>query len=107
MAPKKKPTGWASVDGVRYETVLDPCMTQRFPGNPIVKALLDAATQGQVLDLNEIHRRACYSTKDLHELYRLIGYSVDGFADVFPDAKVGSSIWPKKKGTQFGYKARV
>ena len=87
---------WAEVDGVRYKTeIIDGI--QRFPENPIIRDLLSAASDraNPGLDLNEIARRG-YRDQDRQELYRLIGYSVCGFADAFPDAKVDSSCWKKE-----------
>lgn len=52
----------------------------RFKKNRIVRDLLDFASE-HGLDLNEIARRE-YSGDDLSQLSQLIGYSVDGYADL-------------------------
>lgn len=57
----------------------------RFKGNLIVSDLLDAASAGRKMDLNAIwpHVGGMYSLDDAQEFYQLIGYSVDGYAEVF------------------------
>lgn len=88
----------ATVNGHVFPTVLvkGTSRVQRFRANKVVRDLLDAATEGRKLDLNEIWitaQKGSYSRDEMHELYRLIGYSVCGFAEVFPGDRVGSSMW--------------
>lgn len=91
--PKTK--GWATVNGVKYDTVLVGGV-QRFRANRIVRDLVNAACEGKKLDLNEIALRAArggYSKAEMQELYRLMGYSVCGFSEVFESDKIDSSLW--------------
>lgn len=63
------------VDGVR-----------RFKGNPIVRRLLDYATEAGAYNLNRIHMdldRGDYSFEDVKEFYQLLGYSTSGYAEIF------------------------
>lgn len=88
---RKSDGSWCSINGDVFPTVrLDegnaPYKTQRFVKNRIVRDLLDAASEGHKLDLNEIalrHAYHKYTRDELMELYRLIGYSVDGFCEIF------------------------
>lgn len=57
----------------------------RFRANPIVRDLLDAASKGERLDLNEIWLRRSfrrYTQRDMRQFYQLIGYSVSGYGDM-------------------------
>lgn len=93
---RPKPDGhYARINRKRYPTVMVG-KVQRFQVNRIIRDLLDAAREGRKLDLNDIAVRAGnggYCKEEMHELYRLIGYSVCGFADVFVDDSVGSDLW--------------
>lgn len=92
---RPKPKGYATINRKRFPTVLVD-KVQRFPANRIIRDLVDAARDGLKLDLNEIAIRAAkgmYSKEEMHELYRLIGYSVCGFSEVFEDDRIGSSMW--------------
>ena len=53
----------------------------RFRKNAIVSALLDHASEGRKLDLNDIARMG-FSVADQMQLAQLIGYSVSGFGDL-------------------------
>jgi hypothetical protein len=53
----------------------------RFRGNAIVRALLDAATEGRRMDLNDIARMH-FSDEDRRQLAQLIGYSVCGYHEL-------------------------
>jgi len=63
---------------------------ERFRRNRIINDLVDAARVGKVgRNLSQITvavDRGTYTHEERAELYRLIGYSIDGFADVFPEA---------------------
>lgn len=54
-----------------------------------VVRLLNAATNGQKLDLNLLWmRRDLYSLDEFQELYQLIGYSISGYEEIFDDARL-------------------
>lgn len=65
----------------------------RFKENPIVRALLDAATQAGVMDLNKI---ACmdFTDEDRAQFAQLIGYSVGGYDELHYTA--GRRSGPRK-----------
>lgn len=63
----------------------------RFKGNGIVRELVDAAQSGRKYDLNQIAYDVAsgkFSHADKQELYQLIGYSLSGYADIFPSSKL-------------------
>lgn len=94
----KSDGSYATINRKRYPTVMVD-KVQRFPENRIIRDLVDAVRDGQKLDFNEIARRADqgkYCKAEMHELYRLIGYSVCGFSEVFETDSVGSSMWDKE-----------
>ena len=59
----------------------------RFKPNRIVCDLLDWCRDHRGLDLNEIAVRTGtrYTQAERQEFYQLIGYSVDGYQDIFDD----------------------
>lgn len=72
-----------------------------FQQNRIVRAFLDAAQKGRKLDLNEIWERAmagAYCKEEMLEFYRLIGYPLSGYAEIFSPEKLESSVWCDKCG---------
>lgn len=90
------------INGKDYPTVVDAQGVERFVANPIIRDLLDFSSErshdpalsGLIIDgrkqtrydLNEIwlqHGCGRYTLEQMHELYRLIGYSVCGFGDSF------------------------
>lgn len=96
---RPKANGWAKINGVKYDTVLVD-KVQRFQENRIIRDLVDAAKDGKKLNLNDIAVRAAqgaYCKAEMHELHRLIGYSVCGFSEVFEDDKIDSSMWKPTK----------
>lgn len=87
------------VSGKKHETILDEHGVQRFRINRIIADLLDVATEGGKLDLNEIHRRVwqgLYTQEERRELYRLIGYSVCGYAEIFETDTIRNPLWEEK-----------
>ena len=75
------------VDGVPYEAIVDEQGTLRFMRNKIVDNLVGQwKTLDDVIDLNTIwvdFQESKYTLDEMMELYRLIGYSVFGFWEVF------------------------
>lgn len=73
----------------RQRIIIDPEGIARFKGNEVVDFLLDQAKRGRRCDLNDLFARFNQSDShlvaDLRQLYRLIGYSVSGYGDVFPE----------------------
>ena len=61
--------------------VFDPHGVVRFKANPLVKALLEAASEGRHLTMNDL---ACmgFSKEDRAQFAQLIGYSVAGYGDL-------------------------
>ena len=67
----------------------------RYRRNRIVNDLLDAASRGERLTLNSIwaaHHTGRYTAAEMGELYRLTGVSLQGFATVFGDGRVGVNL---------------
>lgn len=91
------------INGDTYPTIIDEHGTQRFPKNRIVEDLLKETNHGNAgryLDLNEIWQRSRgvsgYTADEIKEFYRLIGISICGYADVFPDDKIKNPMWAKE-----------
>lgn len=74
----------------RVVVAADGCI--RFKANPYVRFLYDEAAAGRVCSLNELIRKGHeekWPRSELRQLYRLMGYSVSGYGDVFPrDSKL-------------------
>ena len=86
------------VRGKRRRTVIDEHGVQRFPANRIVRDLVDAARDGRRVDLNDIARRhqsGSYSTAEMRQLYRLMGYSISGYAELsaFEHDEILNPLW--------------
>lgn len=90
---------WAEVGGKRYILTLDRGSgTHRFPKNPIVRDMMDAARVGRKFDLNDVaekHGMGDYTTKELLEFYMLIGYTIGGLAELsfFQGYKMSTCEW--------------
>ena len=64
----------------------------RFLENRVVRHLLDEASQGHKCDLNQLwylcgcmHR---FTQAEMREFYQLIGYSTDGYGEIFTSDEV-------------------
>ena len=94
---RPKPDGhFATINRKKFPTVTRDDKVQRFPENRIIRDLLDTARNGLKLDLNEIVIRASkgiYCKEEMHEFYRLLGYSVHGFEEIFEDDNISSDLW--------------
>jgi len=67
-----------------------------FQQNRIVRALLDAASHGKKLDLNDIWGSAgqgAYCKDEMLEFYRLIGYTMSGYGEIFGHEKLNCTMW--------------
>ena len=88
---------WAKVRGKRYALDLDPgSRAHRFPGNRIVRDVLDAATEGRKFNLNNIagkHGAGDYTLDEIVEFYTLIGYSTNGLGEIFTRIKIETCEW--------------
>ena len=88
---------WAELRGKRYPLELDPGNRKhRFKANRIVRDLLDAAQEGKKFGLTEIAQKQGageYTLDEILELYRLIGYSTCGLAEVFERVKIETCEW--------------
>lgn len=81
------------IDGHPFQTVLDENGRQRFPANPIVRTLLDTGK----LSLNDIwamHDSGMFSRRHMMTFYMDLGYTVDGFAELFSKAEIVNPLWP-------------
>ena len=79
------------INGVLRRTVIDRDGRQRFPTNQVVRHLLEVGR----LDLNQIsvmEQNGQFPRKDVQQLYRLIGVSVDLFGTRFPNAKIDAPV---------------
>ena len=79
------------VNGKEYETEMVG-EVQRFKGNRIIQTLLTTSS----LDMNKIaefHQIGLFTDEEKRELYRLIGYSVCGYSEIFEDDKIENPMW--------------
>lgn len=86
---------YATINRKRHPTVIIQ-KDQHFQPNRIIHDLLEAVREGKKFGLGEIWDRArqgAYCKEEMHELYRLIGYSVKGFEEVFETDSIGSDLW--------------
>jgi len=67
-----------------------------FRPNRIVEDLLDAASKGVKFDLNAIWGQAfkgAYCKEEMLEFYRLIGYTMSGYSEIFAPEDLKCSVW--------------
>ena len=58
--------------------------SERYRKNKVISHLLDMATAGKKYDLTDLWNEAeKFKTEDMEEFYTLIGYSFQGFQEVF------------------------
>ena len=86
----------------KFPLVKDSAGTVRFRSQPVVRWLLERAESGTKTDMNDVCL-AGFEQDDLMEFYRLIGYSVAGFDEVFCEEldkleKAAREAARKKKG---------
>lgn len=80
------------VDGETFLTVIDEHGTQRFICDNILSYLSES---GQI-DLNQTaidYDNGIISKRDYMLLNMKIGYSVNGFSDIFPDLSIDNPMW--------------
>ena len=78
------------INGKPYETYMDEEGSQRFPQKPLMRWLADRVGMN---DIVEYYETGAFSLESLMQLYRDIGYSVDGFAGIFNAAKIENLKW--------------
>lgn len=66
--------------------VFDGHGTPRFKQNQIVKFMLDFMTQHR-MGLDTLRGVPGFSEQDFEQLYQLMGYSVDGYGEIFPHSE--------------------
>jgi len=101
--PKWKPAPSIKINGVEHATVYtedgDGNPVQRFPANRTVSALYDASAHH--VGMNRLwidQQEGRYTLDEMRELYRLIGYSICGYAEIFEDDEIENPVWEKAHG---------
>ena len=80
------------VNGNPVPTMIDEDGVQRFIANGVVVHLLDQ----KAIDLNLLMLDANagkFTLQDYQMFFMAMGYDIDGFVDMFPDAKVLNPLW--------------
>lgn len=83
------------VVGKEYPTI-KVGKVQRFIEDPLIRGLVDL----KIIDLNYLHelfvcKKIC-SRRRYMEFKMSLGYSVAGFASLFPYAKIENPVWEKR-----------
>ena len=84
-----------NMNGRVYITEIDGIGVQRFRKNRAVEKLLNLATQ-HGFGINQLsleQQNGTLTKAELQELYRLIGTSVDHYADVFHNQDIDNPLW--------------
>lgn len=86
------------VNGEEFCTIIDKNGIQRFRRIPEVAELCDA--EG-IVDLNQlaIHVKKARPTVSVNTrrwLYRAMGYSVNGYEEIFPTDKIENPLWEEE-----------
>lgn len=97
MSTKPKPGDvvWIKVNGVRRKTTIDAHGVQRFPCNMAIDWLVNRADFNELMlwvqnCAPEVEKRR---RRDLQRLFMQTGWSVTGFAETFPKAKIENPVW--------------
>jgi hypothetical protein len=103
--PKKKHI-IVKVNGIEHKTELISDV-QRFIENKAITSFIDAANDGIKRNLNDVwldYYKGLYTKEEMRELYRLMGYSVCGYDEIFgtsgmrtwkPADKIENPLWDK------------
>jgi len=90
----------ATVNGEVFPLILKPNEDGHprpaFRMNRVVRDLLDAVSAGKKYDLNDIWMRAGsgnYCKEEMLEFYRLIGYTMTGYSEIFEPEDLNCSLW--------------
>ena len=84
-----------NMNGRVYITEIDKSGVQRFRKNRAIERLLDLATQ-HGFGINQLsleQQNGTLTKAELQELYRLIGTSIDHYADMFHNQDIDNPLW--------------
>ena len=98
MTPKPGDVIKIKVGGVAYDTFIDDKGVQRFKKNSVLDYLVNTG----VINLNPLvimFASDRFTQRDYAEFNMMLGYSVDGFADLssFQDMEIENPLWNKDK----------
>lgn len=83
----------ARINGATVVTIIDDDGVQRLPVHTYLKDLVDCGA----IDLNRlavaVRRDGTCSVDAQRWLYQHIGYSLCGYAEIFPDDEIDNEIW--------------
>ena len=83
-----KPGPAVTINGVVHKTIIDEHGTQRFPSNAAIRWIFN-----HTMVLNDLRANYPQVDDDLRELYRLMGYSICGYEEVFEDDVIENPLW--------------
>lgn len=81
-----------TINGLEYDTYIDERGIQCFPLNRVVSWLV-RIPESKINKIWDMANAGLFDKEELMELYILIGYSVSGFSEMFPDAKIENPLW--------------
>jgi len=84
------------INGKVIETTIDDDGIQRLPCRPLAQYLLNKSAL-TLNDLGEMVGFGMFPVDDLRWLYQNIGYSVSGYADIWPDDEIENPLGHEEK----------
>jgi len=72
-------------------TIIDD--VQRLPCNPVIKLLMDTHPYIDYNMLGHMPSMGDCSEDDRRFIYQNVGYSVCGYAEIFPEDEIENKIW--------------
>lgn len=81
------------VDNRLYSTIIDDNGIQRFIANNVLVYLLSNSPAVILNDIALEYQYGKITKQSYQEFHMLIGYSVCGFQDLWPDANIENSAW--------------
>jgi len=80
------------INGKSIETTVDKRGVQVLPNHRVIRALMENA-RVDLGKLMELVTQGCIPENDIRFIYQNIGYSVCGYADMFPGDEIENPLW--------------
>lgn len=81
------------INGEEIETLIDDNGTQRLPCNEQLVAFMSR----QYNWLSQMRQIVFMPKKACRKIYQNVGYSVSGYAEIFPKDEIENPVWDKKR----------
>lgn len=98
MKPKPGDKITIKVNGKKVKTIIDVYGTQRMPYNKVIAYLLHSHPSFDYEELANLTQMDMFTQDERRFIYQNNGYSVTGYAEVFPDDVIENPLWEDDNG---------